>query len=137
MPLSIDSLELPADLLWQDEFEWDSVTQKADRSVTGALLLQEGQMLHGRPITLVGTDRTAWMSRAGLLALQALADEVDTDHTLTLGDGRTVEVRFRRPAFKARPVIEYAVPVDSDPYVVEFIHLLTLGPIETPEPEEE
>jgi len=44
---------LPDDLFWQDE-AWSPVVQSAERSLTGALILQEATRVAGRPITLSG-----------------------------------------------------------------------------------
>jgi len=50
--MMLDSVELDDQFEWVDEFEWDAVAQEQERSLTGALLIQEGTKLYGRPITL-------------------------------------------------------------------------------------
>lgn len=50
--MRLDAVELGDQFEWVDEFTWDAVTQEQERSLTGALLVQEGTKLHGRPITL-------------------------------------------------------------------------------------
>ena len=50
----LDTITLPDDLLWINEFEWNPVKQTTKRSLTVALLVQEGQLINGRPIVLSG-----------------------------------------------------------------------------------
>ncbi len=50
--MRLDAVELGDQFEWVDEFTWDAVAQEQERSLTGALLVQEGTKLHGRPITL-------------------------------------------------------------------------------------
>ena len=69
LPLSID---LPKDLKWEDELKWSPVNQTVEFSTTGALLIQEGAKQKGRPITLVGVDDMAWLTRPQGLILQSM-----------------------------------------------------------------
>ena len=50
--MMLDSVELDDQFEWVDEFEWDAIAQEQERSLSGALLVQEGVKLYGRPITL-------------------------------------------------------------------------------------
>ena len=67
------ALELPDDLLWEDEFTWAQVAQATERGITGALIVDAMARNGGRPITLAGTAETAWISRADMLTLKAWA----------------------------------------------------------------
>ena len=40
----LDTITLPDDLLWINEFEWNPVKQTTERRLTGALLVQEEQL---------------------------------------------------------------------------------------------
>jgi len=137
MAITLDTITLPDDLLWIDEFAFSAIVQQGDYALDGALILQESTVLAGRPITLVGAQDKAWATRATVLALQALADAAtDTNHTLTLNDARTFTVRFRRSSpsnllsssgsstsnsglpFTATPVIPFSDPASDDAYVL-------------------
>lgn len=133
MAITLDTLTLPADLVWQDEFAWSAIVQQSDWALDGSLILQESSMQAGRPITLVGGADAAWMTRAQVQALQALADAApDANHTLTLADARSFTVRFRRGApstagansgsgpFSATPIVGYAAPEAGDFYAVQI-----------------
>lgn len=60
-------------LQWTDEFGWSPVDQATAYSTTGALLVDVALKQSGRPITLVGTDTAAWITRALCTTLQAWA----------------------------------------------------------------
>ena len=64
---------------------------------------------------------------ATAIGCASLAQAADT-YTLTLHDGRSYPVMFRRtdgPAVQAEPVIDYPDPVSSDPY---YLHLRLMQP---------
>ena len=47
-----NALTLPGDLIWIDEFQWNPVERATEYAVTGALVVDVGERLAGRPITL-------------------------------------------------------------------------------------
>ena len=106
-------LSLSPDLLWADEFDWFSTEQTVERSVTGALIIDLGTRLAGRPITLEPPDEeSAWMPRATLTQLQAW--EATPNLTLTLSlrgiDHSVIFRRFDGAPLKATPVVFVADP---------------------------
>jgi len=127
MPLTLASLSLPEDLLWSDEYTGhDLVAQARTVTLGGALLIEESVQLAGRPITLGSLDeRSGWITKAQLDALHALASTPGASHALTLPDGRSFTVAFRRPAFEAQPIVGYRAPGSTDVYAVR-IHLLEI-----------
>lgn len=120
-------LTLPSDLVWTDEFAWRQVEQSRRYSVTGALIVDAGAKLKGRPITLTGTDRHAWITRADLLTLltwRALPAEV---FSLVLRGEAARSVMFDHEggAIEAAPIIEFSDPAAADVYrvVLRFIEV--------------
>lgn len=111
------TLALPDDLSWTDEFTYSPVLQSTERSITGALIVDEVDLTGGTPITLQGTDTSAWIARATLRQLQAWAAVGGTVMTLDLR-GESFDVIFAREqsAISAALVIDYADPVDTDHY---------------------
>ena len=85
-------LDLPADLLWVDEFRWSPVSQSAGRSITGEMLIDVSPRIGGRSITLQGEEDSAWILRSGLATLQSWAGLPEQEFTLTLmeNDGGTL-----------------------------------------------
>ncbi|MBL8444794.1 MAG: hypothetical protein JNK52_12170 [Zoogloeaceae bacterium] len=122
------TLTLDPDLLWADEFEWAGVEQSVDRSVTGAMIIQAGSRLAGRPITLQPEDDSAaWMPRADMAQLQAWADVPGQVITLTLrGVARLVMFRHHDGgAFSAKPVVHFADP-DSADWLLVTLRFMTV-----------
>ena len=113
------SLELHPDLLWSDEYRWNPVVQSADRSITGAHIIQTAGVQSGRPITLEPEDdSSAWMTRTQVDAIRNWAAVPGKEMTLTLhGVSRTVIFRHQDGGFEARPVLHYDVPVSTDFYL--------------------
>ena len=112
------TLTLNPDLFWSDEHNWNPVAQVAERSITGAHIIQVAGMIKGRPITLEPIDdEAAWMSRDDAEALRNWAAVPGKTMTLTLrGEAREVIFRHQDGGFEARPVLQYRdgheLPVD-------------------------
>jgi len=109
-----NTMTLDPDLHWSDEFEWFATEQRVARSLTGALIIDQGARLAGRSITLSPPDdASAWMVRSTLDQLQAWeADPAITAMTLNIR-GTDYNVVFRRHdgmPIEARPVIFVADP---------------------------
>ena len=129
MALTLGALTLPQGLRWADEFAWTPVAQTTGYSVTGALIVEQGEKLAGRPITLVGGKEWAWLTRAEVTALKALLDAGE-EMTLTLHDNRTFTVL---PAgdepltVRALPVVKDSGPANpssSARYVLDTLTLI-------------
>ena len=127
MSITLESLTLPADLVWEGEFSYSTVVQKKDRSLTGSLLVQESVRLKGRPIKLSGDESSGWIPRADLITLQGMADTVDSDMTLNF-HGTNYTVRFDREGgspVQSAPIINCTDPDTTAPYSVT-VNLMTV-----------
>lgn len=115
---SATTLVLPKDLLWADEFAWQQVQQSPTYSLTGALLVQAGLRLKGRPITLAGSETAAWITRADLLTLlawRALPGQVFS--LVVRGEtARNVLFNHEAGAIDASPILDYSDPQSADLY---------------------
>ena len=123
-------------LLWVDEHEWDPIAQEQERSLNGKLIIQEGQKVYGRPITLE-SQGGAWFTKATVEALKNLAAESGGRYLLTLPTGATHYVTFNRaegPAITATPLWRKVVQGPDDLFEIT-LRLITVAP--PPEPEEE
>ncbi|WP_062262462.1 hypothetical protein [Endozoicomonas arenosclerae] len=128
--MTLDSITLPDDLLWINEFDWNPVEQSTDRSLTGGLLVQEQSKSHGRSIELSGGEDAAWVSRSVVLDLLALSSIANKVMTLTLPDLRQYSVIFDRSAgspIEARQILPYAYPGGDHHYSLT-LRLLTVEP---------
>lgn len=131
--MMLDSIELDDQFEWADEFDWDPVSQEQERSLTGALLVQEGVKLHGRPITL-RSNGGVWTPLSVVRQLEALRDQRLKVMDLVLPDGRSFSVIFNRSEgapLKATQVFRQVDPSPDHDYDVE-ISLITVAPVATP-----
>lgn len=121
-----DSLELPADMRWRDEFDWQALAQsQVQYSLGGSAIIQQGTMLAGRPVTLGG--EWIWLDRATLTTLAAWADVPELEMTLAHPDGRQLNVCFARPALSDCAPVAYRAPEDGTAqYEAPTIHLMTI-----------
>ena len=127
--MQLDSVTLPDDLLWINEYQWQPVEQETERTLTGALLVQEQAKRYGREIELSG-EQSAWVTRATIESLKALEAEAGKVMTLTLADDRSFQVIFDRSngaAVEAQQVLPYAYP-DNDYLYSLTLRLLTVAP---------
>lgn len=121
-------LTLPNHLAWPDEFAWTAAQQRSGYSAGGALLLDVGTKLAGRPITLVGTERHAWAPRSTALTLQQWADAGASPMTLLLR-GTTYTVGFApgdAPLTVQPKGYDYSEPIGTD-LVFFTLRLITLS----------
>ena len=122
-----ETLALPADLQWRDEMDWSAVAQAApQRTLSGALVIQQGTKLNGRPVTLAGD--WAWHRRSDLLRLREWGDVPELVMTLAHPDGRSFDVIFRlheKQFAKAEAVAFCAPETDDTPYLAT-INLMTV-----------
>ena len=123
-----NTLALPADLLWSDEYDWHPVVQTKTYTTTGALVLDVGTRQAGRPITLQGADNAAWLSRAMCDTLRAWAALAAPAMTLLLrGAVHVVAFDHEKTAFEARPVMQYAIGDEAaDDWYVATLRLIEL-----------
>ena len=115
----VTTLDLHPDLYWVDEFEWQPVEQSAERTITGAVVLNTATRIAGRNITLAPVDdSSAWMSRTIVEALNAWANVAGKQLVLTIR-GTSYDVVFRHqdsPALDIKPVVHYNDTNGSDWY---------------------
>ncbi len=120
---------LPPYLLWEDEFAWSAVEEKATYFLAGSLDIQSGVKLTGRPITLSGSRNRGWIRRKELLAIQELSH---TPQNLELEyHGRKFTVRFRydggNAPISAQPLLVRIPPKESERYTNLEIRLIEVG----------
>lgn len=115
----LGSVSLPADMTWTDEFAWPTVIRSTEYSLSGALIVDSGRRLAGRPITLAGAADGGWVSRATVDALRVLACELPGSFVLTLADERSFNVIFSPDEpIAAEPVVAFSDPAADTWYVV-------------------
>lgn len=90
---------------WTDEFSWSPVEQAMEYSTRGVPLIDVALKQGGRPITLVGTDTKAWITRALCETLEAWAKLPGGEFDLVVrGQTRTVLFDHAKGGFEAVPL---------------------------------
>ncbi|WP_422137693.1 hypothetical protein [Endozoicomonas sp. ALC020] len=128
--MTLDTITLPDDLLWINEFDWNPVEQSQDRSLTGGLLVQEQSKQSGRPIELSGGLDAGWVDRSTVVELQSLSELANKSMLLKLPDGRQFTVIFDRTngsPIEARQVLPSAYPDDHHFYQLSLRLLVVQG----------
>lgn len=82
--VTLAEIVLPNELLWQDEFNWSKIASTSTFGTTGSLIIQQGERLEGRPITLGAEEAMDWVTRATLTALQTASKIGGRHFTLKL-----------------------------------------------------
>lgn len=146
MGLTLDDIDLAEDpalggdqMLWVDEWEWDAIEQDQQRSLSGALIIQEGVKLYGRPITLA-SEGGAWFKRSKVDQLKALAEQPGKVMLLTLPSGLTHYVTFSRTegaAVEAEPLFRRVNPGPDCLYELTLRLITVAPPAPPPEPDPE
>lgn len=120
MSIILDTITLPDDLIWIDEYAHTPVKQTVSTAVDGSLIVEAAAQAKGRPITLAGGEDYAWIDRATLEQLRAKQYQPGLVMTLTLR-GTAYSVLFTQPGgIEAAPVVDYNTPDDSDWYAVNL-----------------
>lgn len=91
---TLGGIEIPAELFWEDEFDWSPSVGAVEWGLTGAAIIDVAAKQSGRPITLSGDADRGWIARSVVEALYALASNPGTPRVLTLADGRSFDVVF-------------------------------------------
>lgn len=108
--ITLDNISLP-NMVWIDEYDWSHIQEAVGYSVSGALVINTGSRIKGRPITLGGEH--AWLPRGVINNLIALAEQ---NKTMSLSIGtQSYQVRFcyDKP-IEAKPLVETTPDTESD-----------------------
>ena len=116
--ITLDGTELPEELMWADEFNWQIVQASAKRTIQGKFITQSTKAPSeaGRKMTL--TSEYAWAARSLLELLHSWTEDPDLTMTLVMHDTSSHTVRFRHwdpPCIATEMVLPTAFP-DADTY---------------------
>jgi hypothetical protein len=121
------TVTLPEDILWTDEFSWRSVQVTQVYSAAGALLIDSGVKLSGRPMTLSGGEGYAWTTRAVAAQLHAWSLLPGAVMSLVyFGVTRQVIFDQTNGGIVATPIVDYDEYASDDPYFV-VLNFLIVG----------
>ena len=119
MTISLDGIDLPKDLEWQDEFDWSPVSQAQVISMSGALIIEEDAQLKGRPITLYGGPNACWVPRSKVEEIYALIGTANRVMSLNYhGTIYPVSWRHNDKPLEAKPVQRVMNPGAAHKYSI-------------------
>lgn len=88
-----------AGLYIQEEHKWLGIGQTVRYALAGNPIVMENER-SGKPLTIIAEENKGWITKANMLALVTLANQMNTTYTLSLkndlGANETREVRFKR-----------------------------------------
>lgn len=122
-----DSITLPDRFRWLDEHDWSPLAQSApDYSLGGAIIIQQGTRLAGRPVTLGNDAEHDWLRKSVVAQLLAWAAVPELEMTLDY-QGKQLSVIWRNheQALQASPVLWQHDEGDDAWYHVE-LRLMTI-----------
>lgn len=116
--IKLGDIDLPTDLEWTDEYTWAPVAQDQAIAISGALIIQEHVQSAGRPITLVGGENAAWVTKSVLDEIAAKAALPNQSMTLTYHNAEKTVMFNRKDGapYEARLVVRIAAPTADDYY---------------------
>jgi len=120
LSLTLDTIEIPTDFIWVDEFDFTPIQQSETLTLTGALVIETGVKQKGRLITISEGDKPARALKSTVDALYALLAQ-NKVMSLVLQDSRTFNVRFKNnngKPIEAKPHIYFDVMDDNDYYTL-------------------
>ena len=92
-----ETLNLPNDLFWEDEFSWSPTVSEHSYALDGTLIVEQATKRAGRPISLLAPPNMAWVSRATLEKLHEWVSLKNTRFKLVFeypADKREFDVIF-------------------------------------------
>ncbi len=124
--ITLDSITLPSDLLWENEFDSKPIEQSSERGLDGTLLLQHGTLINGRSIVLTGAG-DSWVTRSVVEAIEA---KKQTNPLMTLsyhGTDYSVMFDYANTPLEATQLFRIENPgAHQDRYYQITIRLITV-----------
>lgn len=111
-------------MLYVDEHDWSPIVGNAQRTLSGAMVVQEFIRKGGRPMTLKSLPNRGWLRRHTLNALKAVRDTGGEYQLHYLADGTVKQVAVvfdsTQSAITATPVEDKPSPNLNDYFAVEL-----------------
>jgi hypothetical protein len=124
--VTLGGIDLPDDIIWTDEFDFQPVAQSVTRTIAGNHVEFNQALVLGRPITLEASETQGWLTKTQVDALQTLAATPGATYTLDIG-AQTFTVAFRHDedAFDPQPFLQRIDP-DAGDFFSAIIRLRTV-----------
>lgn len=115
----LDGVTLSGSLQWTDRHSYQVAEQERKVTLGGRSVFFAKKLIGGRPITLVATEETGWITRDMLDALVERAANPGLVYTFDF-HGETCEVLFRHeesPVLDFTPLQPRALQLNTDFYI--------------------
>jgi hypothetical protein len=123
--IRLDTLDLPSDLLWENQFSWIPVSGASERTLGGTLVVWTSSLIEGRPIDLVASETRGWLTKTQVEALHILA-AAPISYVLTIGS-TPYNIIFRyedAPCLEFTPLLSSKISFAAGDYFTGRIKLL-------------
>lgn len=97
MPNFLDNIQLPDQVLWQEQYQSLGVAQAVTPLLGGNVHVSSAAILSGLPMTLVFADEVEWAEQADVDAILLLASTPAATFILQW-EGKSYNVMFRHEA---------------------------------------
>jgi len=124
----LENIDLPAGLIWADEYLSQSVSQVVKRTLDGGAVVFHSPIRSGQSITLESRADSGWLTGSQVASIKALSDASGGVFQLEIrGQLKTVVFRHDEPpAFEAEPIFPFANPMPNHFYTCR-IKLMSIG----------
>ncbi len=113
--VTLGGVDLPDDINWIDEFNFQPVSQSVTRTIAGNLVQFNQALVLGRPITLEAIEDEGWLTKDQVDSIQSLASTPGGTFTLAIGaQSFTVTFRHDEGAFEPSPFLSRIDPASGD-----------------------
>ncbi len=129
--ITLDTLTLPDELRWSDEYDWSDLNSGVRYTLGGKLIQQSSsvQGSKGRPITLMSANESGWITKDDLDILHGWSQVIDKQLSLTLHNSDIYIVAFRlweKPVISVEPVVDQAFPDGDTWYKINELRLAVI-----------
>ncbi len=113
--VTLGGVDLPDDIIWQDEFDFQPVGQSITRTIAGNHVEFNQALVLAQPITLEASETQGWLTKTQVDAVQTLAATPGATYTLVIGAQTfTVAFRHNEGAFDPQPFVPRIDPEAGD-----------------------
>ena len=125
--ITLDSLTLPYELRWVDEFAWTSIVSNSERTLQGVNIVESSQFAGQSGRSIILESDQAWITKTNLETLHTWSKILGKEMTLTLQGGTAYTVRFNHDdsePITAEQVKQIAELADDDEYILTLKFLV-------------
>lgn len=127
--ITLGGTQLSGSLQWTDRYNFSSIAQTTERTLSGNLVIFNASLVSGMPITLEATQDTGWFTGAMVTAIRTMADTLNGTFALDWHQEESYNVKFMHddpPAIQFTPLVG-KVPQTGTDYFTGTIKLFTVS----------